>query len=132
MSSPTVFLTGVFLTLFIAIGTVSYLHGHLHRILVHLCGSDERARFWTAFSTVTLTLVPTIFAMHVRARPSVPGHQEGAPDVSAVFELSGQLEQALIGLVLSLILLAVILNRFITRYEETAGARRLEAKSVAH
>ena len=80
---------------------------------------------------MTLTLVPTIFAMHIRPAPPLPGHAGTTPGVSVVFELSGQLEQALIGLVLSLILLAIILNRFITRYEETADLRRLEAKSAA-
>lgn len=44
-------------------GLVSYLKAHLKNLLVELCGTEERASFWLAFSNVTLVLVPLIFAL---------------------------------------------------------------------
>jgi hypothetical protein len=35
----------------------------VRRLLEELCGTHERANFWAVFSNITVTLVPTIFAM---------------------------------------------------------------------
>src|SRR5712691_10475000 len=45
---------------------VAYLRRPLKAILADLCGTAERARFWSAFSNVTLVLVPLIFVMQYR------------------------------------------------------------------
>jgi ABC-type antimicrobial peptide transport system permease subunit len=107
MNGTSIFLSGLGLTLFAAFVVVAYLMPHLKRILVDLCGTGDRASFWTAFSNVALILVPTIFAMHYR-----PG-QGG--DVPLVFEMSTQLEWALIGLVVTVITLGIVIGMFIPR-----------------
>ncbi len=91
MSAVATFLVGLAITLVSALLVVVYLRFSLKAILIDLCGTVERARFWTAFSNVTLTLVPVIFALH--------HHPEAGPLPSLVFELGAQLESALIGLV---------------------------------
>src|SRR5436309_9161645 len=99
------FLIGVTLTTTLAVGAVWYLKASLHGVLVDLCGTATRAAFWTAFSTITVALTPIMFALHYR------------PDASAsarpVFEIGAQLEWALAGLLLSVLLLAIVLAKFI-------------------
>lgn len=113
MSAVTMFLVGVATTLLSAFLVVIYLRFHLKSILTDLCGTTERAEFWTAFSNVTLVLVPVIFALNYRPEAgSLP---------SLVFELSTQLENALIGLVCSVLLLGVVVSTFIRRREAAAA-----------
>jgi uncharacterized membrane protein YhaH (DUF805 family) len=101
------FLVGVATTAVLALGVVSYLKPSLHDVLVDLCGTTTRAAFWTAFSTVTIAITPIMFALHYR-----PDMSE---DAYAVFEIGRQLELALAGLLLSVVLLAVVLAKFIPR-----------------
>ena len=105
MSDATIFLAGVGLTAMAAALVVWYLRPHLYGILVDLCGTTERARFWMAFSNVTLLLVPVVFAMS--CRPS--------GDVSVVFQVTSQLLWSLIGLVVSVIALGLVISRFIPK-----------------
>ena len=107
MGIVTTFLIGLGITVVSAILVVAYLRRPLKSILVDLCGTEERAWFWTAFSNVTLTLVPTIFALHHRP--------QGESFPSLVFELGAQLEGALIGLVVSVVVLGFVLSAFIPR-----------------
>jgi hypothetical protein len=105
-------LTNLFLldlgaTLLVSTLAVIYLRGHLKTILIDLCGTRERASFWTAFSVLTLILVPLIFAMSYRLAP-----ESGS---SAVYEVSQQLKWALIGLVASVLLLGIVIGSFIPR-----------------
>jgi hypothetical protein len=105
MNPVNPFLAGVVITAALALAVVWYLKPSLHDVLVDLCGSPTRAAFWTAFSTVTVALTPIMFALHYRPDISADSH--------AVFEISKQLELALAGLLLSVVLLAVVLARFI-------------------
>jgi hypothetical protein len=113
MNPIHLFLVGVALTAALALAVVAYLKPSLHDVLVDLCGTPTRAAFWTAFSTVTVALTPIMFALHYR------------PDMSAespaVFEISKQLELALAGLLLSVVLLAVVLAKFIPPREPVRG-----------
>ena len=45
---------------------LQYLKLHLQAVLVDLCGTEVRAAFWTAFSTITVALTPIMFALHYR------------------------------------------------------------------
>ena len=116
-SSAISFLIGLLVTAIVAFGVVLYLRPHLHRILVDLCGNQERAAFWTAFSAVTLILVPMIGAMLVRPHPEDGLH--------VLFEINGQLRMALIGLVGATVTLAVVISTFIPR--ESREQRRRES-----
>ena len=105
MNPVVVFLVGVTVTGALAMAVVRYLKPYLHEVLVDLCGTTTRAAFWTAFSTVTLALTPILFALHYRPNTGKEAH--------AVFEIGSQLEWALGGLLVSVILLALVLAKFI-------------------
>lgn len=114
MRAELIFAAGLVMTVASALLVVVYLRAHLNRILIDLCGTPERAAFWTAFTNVTLLLIPVIFAL--RYRP------EAGSLPSLVFELSEQLENALIGLVCAVIVLGFVLNKSIRRYEEAGNS----------
>jgi hypothetical protein len=105
MNPVVLFLVGVGVSAVLAIGVVWYLKPHLHAVLVDLCGTEVRAAFWTAFSTVAVVLTPIMFALHYR--PDV------GTNARAIFEIGTQLEWALGGLLMSVLLLAIVLARFI-------------------
>ena len=107
MNRVTIFLIGVGTTVAVSVLAVGYLKSSLTKILIDLCGTQERATFWTAFSNVTLILVPLIFALHYRP--------EIGPETSLVFEMGSQVEYALIGLVCSVLVLGIVLSIFIPR-----------------
>ncbi len=107
MSDAALFLSGIGLTILASLSIVTYLKPHLKTVLIDLCGSIERANFWTAFSNVAISLVPLIFAMHYR-----PGTEERT---AIILELGRQLEWALVGLVASVVMLGIVLSRFIPK-----------------
>jgi hypothetical protein len=104
MSAMLIFAVGIGTTALVSLLAVGHLKQHLRRILIDLCGTEERANFWTAFSNITLILVPLIFAMHYRPQTG--------PDTVALFEIGNQIEWALIGLVLSILVLGIVISRF--------------------
>ena len=114
VSNANLFLTDLVLTAIFSIGVVSYLKRHLRPLVAELCGTAQRAQFWIAFADVTLLLVPIIFALS--AKPDV-----GA-DKIPIYEMADQCKVALIGLMLSLVGLAVILLGFIRRVPNTVQA----------
>jgi hypothetical protein len=107
MIAVTVFLTGIAMTLGIVAGALCYLKSPLETILTDLCGTADRARFWTAFSNVTLFLVP--FTLALSTHPVADNCQ------SSIFEISTQVEWAVIGFVVSVLFLGLILSRYIPR-----------------
>jgi len=115
MSSSLVFSLGLSITLLAAFAVVRYLSGPLRTQLRELCGSDERAQFWAAFSNTAIVLTPAIFAMLDQ-----PASDSSTPPLLAV---TSQLKWGLIGLVGSVLLLGWILSRFIPRIP----ARTLDA-----
>ncbi|MGB0035335.1 MAG: hypothetical protein WBP79_07670 [Candidatus Acidiferrales bacterium] len=122
MNASWIFLGGLFVTAAASILVVSYLHGPLLKLLEDLCGTDDRAKFWLAFSNVTLILTPLLFALH---------HRPSANSTSnSVFELAGQLEIALMGLVASVIAMGFVLGRFIRRSQPIAQEKHAAMKSA--
>lgn len=109
MNPVDLFLVGVLIAGGLAIGVMWYLKPYLQAVLVDLCGTAVRAAFWTAFSTIVVSLTPILFALHYR-----PDTGENA---RAVFEIGTQLEWALAGLLLSVVLLALVLAKFIPANE---------------
>jgi hypothetical protein len=105
MNPVFLFLIGVGVSTTLAVGVVWYLKPYLQAVLVDLCGTEVRAAFWTAFSTVAVVLTPVMFALHYRPDIGANAH--------AVFEIGTQLEWALGGLLMSVLLLAIVLARFI-------------------
>ena len=101
------FAAGLALTVGISILIVGYLRRPLQQLLTDLCGSQERAAFWAAFSAVTLGIVPVIFALAYE-----PTTDLNAP---VFLQIAQQLKWALIGMVASVLMLGWILGRFILK-----------------
>lgn len=115
------FALGIAITLLASLSVVFYLRRPLRTLLADHCGWPERASFWAAFSNIHLVFVPVIFAL---------GHPPGpdGPAARAV-ELGGQLREALMGLVLTVLLLGVVLSMFLPR-ARTAEADHPAEKST--
>ena len=107
MSISMLFLCGLGITGLSSVAVVLYLHGPLRKLLVELCGNEGRAEFWTAFSAVTVGVVPVIFSL--ASQPSV------SPGRPALLQVADQFEWGLIGMVVSVLLLGWIIARFIPR-----------------
>jgi len=58
MSAATVFLVGLGATTCVVLTALLYMRKSLQIILADLCGTSDRARFWTTFSNITLFFVP--------------------------------------------------------------------------
>jgi hypothetical protein len=110
MSPTLVFVTGVVLSVSVSLGAVAYVRSALHSLLVELCGTPERAKFWLAFSNITLVLVPLIFALACEP--------ETGPGKNVIFEMAAQLKYVLVGFVVPLTTIALILSRFIPRNQQ--------------
>jgi len=105
MNEVAIFAIGIGITLVASFLVVMYLRPHLHTILIDLCGTEDRASFWTAFSIVVLMLVPVIATMSIRPT--------AGQDIAIVYMLSDQIQGGLIGLAGSVIIIGLILSRFI-------------------
>ena len=83
---------------------VGYLRPHLRRVLVDLCGTEDRAQFWTMFSNILLIGMPMIFAMNYRPQFS------NTEDL--FFDVAGKLSGNLGGLLLALVCIGIIVSFF--------------------
>ena len=115
MTAVTVFLADLGITSGVSLIVVAYLRRPLKAILADLCGTAERAKFWSAFSNVNLVLVSLIFVMLYRP--------EVGQDTTAVFEMGTQLKWALVGLVVWVVTLGIVISRFIPRSRPAAPPR---------
>jgi hypothetical protein len=107
------YLSGLAVTLLLAVAVALVLHHPLRRLLVELCGNEARAGFWTVFSHVTLVLAPLLGALHRRPL-------SGA---DVVLEVSAQLEWALGGLLAGMLAVGLVLARFIAAHERREALR---------
>ena len=110
ITDTMVFLTGIAVTLIACALVVFYLRNHLERILTLMCGTPEPAKFWTVFTNVTLILTPIVFALSYQ-----PDTHLGR---AAIFELSNQLRLGLAGLVVSVLIMGIVINRSVSGYQK--------------
>lgn len=104
------FVIQIALTLTSAVLLSKYLQPFLRNILIDLCGTEDRARFWTAFSNILLIGLPVIFALNYR--PGARTTEELFFDVAA--KLSGNLGGffvALIGIGLMVSFFALVARK---------------------
>jgi predicted permease len=120
MNGISIFVIGLASTMVVALFAIGYLQRHLRAILTDLCGTKERAAFWTAFSNVTLFLTPVIFALHFRP--------ENGSTTALVYGLSDQIAAALLGFVAAIVMLGFVVGRFIARERIPQNAPRADAK----
>jgi len=120
MNAVTGFVAGLVITMGVVLVAIVYLRQPLQLILSDLCGSADRARFWTAFCNITLFLVPLVFALN---------HQpDSSSGQATIFMISSQIEFALIGLVMSVVTLGFILCRYIPKTNAGHASSKSEVR----
>ena len=115
MNTVAVFGIEFVLTILVGLLLMFYLRPSLYRVLVDLCGGEERARFWLAFSTVLLIGVPAASALGYRP---VLGT---FPD--SFFDLAQQLGRNVMGFLVALVALGIVVAFFALVAPRTAKER---------
>jgi len=123
MSPEIAFVVGLIVTMGIVFLALLYLRNPLQVILADLCGTVERARFWTAFSNIIVFLVPVILALDHQPAPN--GIE------SSVFVISGQIESAITGLIVSVVIVGLVLSWHISRIPQSRAAHGTDARLSA-
>lgn len=104
MNNIISFLIQMALTLVIVSLVVKYIHPYLKKILTELCGTEERAQFWTAFSNILMIGLPLTFALNYR-----PAYRD---IVDPFFDVAGKLSGNLGGLLLALVCIGIVVSLF--------------------
>jgi len=104
MNTIIAFFTELVITFGICLLTFGYLKPFLRRILVDLCGSEERAQFWTAFSSIILIGLPILLALM---------YQPASPlGVGLFFELTRRVSGNLMSFMFALVGIGLIVSFF--------------------
>jgi hypothetical protein len=101
MNDVTGYVSSLFLTIAIALVVAFVLRRPLGELLVELCGNERRARFWAAFTSITLVLGSMLGTLL-----SIPG--VGEPAWDGVGGLRGLLVGLRSGTFLMLTVIAVM------------------------
>lgn len=104
MNIIVTFLIEIGITSVAALLITGYIRPHLKRVLVDLCGTEERAQFWTVFSNILLIGLPLILALGYR--PKADGAEQ------LFFEVIGRFSGNLGGYLAALICVGVIVSFF--------------------
>jgi tellurite resistance protein TehA-like permease len=116
MNSIVSFLIEVLLTLILFSLLVAYLRPYLRRVLIDLCGTEERAQFWTAFSNILLIGLPLIFALAYRP--------EANSSEDLFFEIIGRISGNLAGFLIAMICIGL----FVSLFALVAPKQKMEPK----
>lgn len=104
MITIPVFFIEVAITLVLTLLLVRYIQPFLHKILIDLCGTEDRARFWGAFSNILLVGMPLIFSLNFRP--------EANQTEELFFEVASKLSGNLGGFLVALIGLGFVVSFF--------------------
>jgi hypothetical protein len=104
MNSILYFLAQVILTLVASALVVGYLRPYLRKVLIDLCGTEDRAQFWTAFSNVLLIGMPMLFALNYKP--------EAATMEELFFEVAGKFSGNMGGMLFALMGIGLIVSFF--------------------
>jgi hypothetical protein len=99
------FIIEVFVTIICCSLLAANLRPYLHRILLDLCGNEDRAQFWMVFSIILLVGIPFIFALGYRP--------EALTSQSAFFEIVGRISGNLYANLGTLLVIGVIISFFV-------------------
>ena len=75
MNAIGMYLFQIFTTIGICLAVLTYFRPYLRRILLDLCGTQERAQFWVVFSSILLAGFPLIFSLGYNPLLSETGMQ---------------------------------------------------------
>lgn len=73
------------------LAAAAYLRGVTQRLLVDLCGTEERARFWVRCAVIAMLVVPLVAVLLLAGTP----HECGAAGVDTAMCITRVLRQAL-------------------------------------
>jgi hypothetical protein len=104
MNSIASFLIEVALTVIIFSFTIAYLRPFLRRILVDICGTEERAQFWTAFANILLIGFPLIFALEY--------HPKATSVENLFFEIVSRVSGSLAGFLVAMLGIGLFVSFF--------------------
>lgn len=104
MNPSHAFLIQIALTAILSLVIVGYLRPSLRKVLIDLCGTEDRAHFWTAFSNTLLIGLPLIISLNYK--PQAGNGEE------FFFEISSKLSGNLAGLLFALIGIGFIVTFF--------------------
>ena len=105
MTLVQTFLTGLALSLLLSLVIVLYLNAPLTNLLIDVCGTEARAKFWTHITNLSFVLMALLMA--IINRPS----QNEEP----IFHLSKQMGWTLFGQILTVLIVTKSISRFIRR-----------------
>ena len=105
MNDISVFLIGIGVTLIASLLVVLVIRRHIRNVLVDLTGTEPRADFWSAFTSLQLFLVPLIVAMFFPP--------DGGGNVSVFFQVIVQVRWSFMGLAGTLLVYGLIIIRFV-------------------
>jgi type IV secretory pathway VirB6-like protein len=104
MNTIVSFVIQVLLTLTLTSLIVVYIRPYLRKVLVDLCGTEDRAQFWMAFSNVVLIGLPMIISLNYRPQASTTEQ--------LFFELAGRLSGSLTGFLIALVCVGAVVSFF--------------------
>ena len=83
---------------------VSYIRPYLRKVLVDLCGTEERAQFWTVFSNIILVGLPLLISLTYQ--PEANKAEE------LFFEITHRISGNMLGFLFSLLGVGLIVSVF--------------------
>ncbi|MBN8582361.1 MAG: hypothetical protein J0L96_16970 [Anaerolineae bacterium] len=104
MNTIVSFLIQVFITLALAFIVVGYIRPHLRKVLADLCGTEDRAQFWTVFSNVLLIGLPAILSLNYA--PEAQGME------TLFFEVARKISGNLGGFLFALVCVGIMVSVF--------------------
>ena len=104
MNTIFFFILEVTLTLAISMLVFRYMRPFLTRILIDLCGTEERAQFWTVFSNVILVGLPLLIALTYQP--------ESSQAEELFFEITHRISGNMLGFLFSLLGVGLIVSVF--------------------
>ena len=104
MNTIVFFILEVTLTLAISILVFRYMRPFLTRILIDLCGTEERAQFWTVFSNIILVGLPLLIALTYQP--------ESSQAEELFFEITHRISGNMLGFLFSLLGVGLIVSVF--------------------
>jgi len=87
------YLVSLLITFIITLLLILYLRPSLKRILFDLCGTEERAHFWTVFSVIVLVATPFLLGM---------GYHPAGQGTALFFEMATQIRSNLFSFLFAL------------------------------
>ncbi len=110
MNEINTFLFGLGISLAVVFGAAIYLRRPLFTLLTELCGTEDRARFWTQITMLSFILVGGLMAFTFSPANQLP----------AYYFISKHLARTLGGLVVVIIFLSLTIASFIRRQDQPA------------